>query len=171
MESHRPHRPSKSSIWSPTDLPQTLQSSTTDPTDLQKDYLLSIWSPTDPTDLPKLAYFRYDVLYPLYLELTLFLLAKGRINPYSVITWDRPVGKGLRALFNNFSSSQTFRDDEKYYRICVLWMIQKTVVSRSMFSVMLNPSASSKFGLTILKFFMDAQFFMYTQNHFGTLKS
>ena len=55
MESHRPHRPSKISIWSPTDLPQTLQSSTTDPTDLQKDYLLSIWSPTDPTDLPKLA--------------------------------------------------------------------------------------------------------------------
>merc|ERR1712016_275235 len=46
MESHRP----------PTDLPQTLQSSTTDPTDLQKDYLLSIWSPTDPTDLPKFAY-------------------------------------------------------------------------------------------------------------------
>ena len=56
MESHRPHRPSKISIWSPTDLPQTLQSSTTDPTDLQKDYLLSIWSPTDPTDLSKLAY-------------------------------------------------------------------------------------------------------------------
>merc|ERR1712051_468638 len=56
MESHRPHRPSKISIWSSTDLPQTLQSYITDPTDLQKDYLLSIWSPTDPTDLPKLAY-------------------------------------------------------------------------------------------------------------------
>ena len=52
MESHRPHRPSKIKIWSPTDLPQTLQSSTTDPTDHQKDYLFSIVSPTDPTDLP-----------------------------------------------------------------------------------------------------------------------
>ena len=56
MESHRPHRPVKISIWRPTALPQSLQSSTTDPKDPQKDYLLSIWSPTDPTDLPKLAY-------------------------------------------------------------------------------------------------------------------
>ena len=57
-------RPSKISIWIPTGLPQTMQSSTTDPTELEKDYLLSIWSPTDltqtlqspatdPTDLQK----------------------------------------------------------------------------------------------------------------------
>ena len=37
--------------------------------------------------------------------------------------------------------------------------------------VMPSPSASSKFGLSILKFFKHAQFFMYTQNHFGILKS
>ena len=34
-----------------------------------------------------------------------------------------------------------------------------------------SPSASSKFGLSILNFFGHAQFFMYTQNHFGILKS
>ena len=34
-----------------------------------------------------------------------------------------------------------------------------------------SPSASSKFGLSILKFFKHVQFFMYTQNHFGILKS
>ena len=34
-----------------------------------------------------------------------------------------------------------------------------------------SPSASSKFGSSILKFFKHAQFFMYTQNHFGILKS
>ena len=34
-----------------------------------------------------------------------------------------------------------------------------------------SPSTSSKFGSSILKFFMHAQFFMYTQNHFGILKS
>ena len=34
-----------------------------------------------------------------------------------------------------------------------------------------SPSADSKFVLSILKFFKHAQFFMYTQNHFGTLKS
>ena len=33
-----------------------------------------------------------------------------------------------------------------------------------------SPSASSKFGLSILKFFKHAQFFMYTQNHFDILK-
>ena len=53
---HRPHRPSKISRLSLTDLTQTLQSSTTDPTDLQKEYLFSIWSHTDHTDLSKLAY-------------------------------------------------------------------------------------------------------------------
>ena len=34
-----------------------------------------------------------------------------------------------------------------------------------------SPSASSKFGLSILNFLKHAQFFMYTQNHFGILKS
>ena len=34
-----------------------------------------------------------------------------------------------------------------------------------------SPSAFSKFGLSILNFFKHAQFFMYTQNHFGILKS
>ena len=34
-----------------------------------------------------------------------------------------------------------------------------------------SPSAFSKFGSSILKFFKHAQFFMYTQNHFGILKS
>ena len=34
-----------------------------------------------------------------------------------------------------------------------------------------SPSASSKFGSSILKFFKHAHFFMYTQNHFGILKS
>ena len=33
-----------------------------------------------------------------------------------------------------------------------------------------SSSAFSKFGLSILKFFKHAQFFMYTQNHFGVLK-
>ena len=37
--------------------------------------------------------------------------------------------------------------------------------------LMPSPSASSKFGSSILKFFKHAQFFMYTQNHFGILKS
>ena len=37
--------------------------------------------------------------------------------------------------------------------------------------VMPSPSASSKFGLSVLKFFKHAQFFMYTQNHFVILKS
>ena len=37
--------------------------------------------------------------------------------------------------------------------------------------LMPSPSASSKFGSSILKFFKRAQFFMYTQNHFGILKS
>ena len=37
--------------------------------------------------------------------------------------------------------------------------------------VMPSPSASSKFGLNIFNFFKHAQFFMYTQNHFGILKS
>ena len=53
---HRPHRPSKISILSHTDLTQTLQSSTRDPTDLHKEYLFSIWTHRDPTDLPELAY-------------------------------------------------------------------------------------------------------------------
>ena len=57
MESYRPHRPSKLSILSHTDLTQSLQSSTTDPTDILKEYLFSIWTHTDPTDLPKLAYW------------------------------------------------------------------------------------------------------------------
>ena len=34
-----------------------------------------------------------------------------------------------------------------------------------------SPSAFLKFGLSILNFFKHAQFFMYTQNHFGILKS
>ena len=37
--------------------------------------------------------------------------------------------------------------------------------------LMPSPSASSKFGLSILNFFKHAQFFMHTQNHFGILKS
>jgi len=37
--------------------------------------------------------------------------------------------------------------------------------------LMPSPSASSKFGSSILKFFGHAQFFMYTQNRFGILKS
>ena len=37
--------------------------------------------------------------------------------------------------------------------------------------LMPSPSAFSKFGLSILNFFKHAQFFMYTQNHFGILKS
>ena len=37
--------------------------------------------------------------------------------------------------------------------------------------LMPSPSAFSKFGSSILKFFKHAQFFMYTQNHFGILKS
>ena len=37
--------------------------------------------------------------------------------------------------------------------------------------LMPSPSASSKFGLSTLKSFKHAQFFMYTQNHFGILKS
>ena len=38
-------------------------------------------------------------------------------------------------------------------------------------TLMPSPSAFSKFGSSILKFFKHAQFFMYTQNHFGILKS
>ena len=34
-----------------------------------------------------------------------------------------------------------------------------------------SPSAFSKFGLSILNSFKHAQFFTYTQNHFGILKS
>ena len=34
-----------------------------------------------------------------------------------------------------------------------------------------SPSASSKFGLSILNFYKHAQFFKYIQNHFGILKS
>ena len=34
-----------------------------------------------------------------------------------------------------------------------------------------RPSADSKFVLSILKFLKYAQFLMYTQNHFGILKS
>ena len=37
--------------------------------------------------------------------------------------------------------------------------------------LMPSPSAFSKFGSSILKFFKHAHFFMYTQNHFGILKS
>ena len=37
--------------------------------------------------------------------------------------------------------------------------------------LMPSPSADSRFALSILKFFKHAQFFMYTQNHFGILKS
>ena len=37
--------------------------------------------------------------------------------------------------------------------------------------LMPSPTTSSKFGLSILNFFKHAQFFMYTQNHFGILKS
>ena len=37
--------------------------------------------------------------------------------------------------------------------------------------VMPSPSAFSKFGSSILKFFKHAQFFVYTQNNFGILKS
>ena len=37
--------------------------------------------------------------------------------------------------------------------------------------VMPSPSAFSKFSSSILKFFKHAQFFVYTQNHFGILKS
>ena len=38
-------------------------------------------------------------------------------------------------------------------------------------SLLSSPSAFSKFGSSLLKFFRHAQFFMYTQNHFGILKS
>ena len=34
-----------------------------------------------------------------------------------------------------------------------------------------SPSAFSKFGSSILKFFKHAQSFMYTQNHFSILKN
>ena len=37
--------------------------------------------------------------------------------------------------------------------------------------LMPSPSAFSKFGSSILKFFKHAQFFVYTQNNFGILKS
>ena len=37
--------------------------------------------------------------------------------------------------------------------------------------LMPSPSTSSKFGSSILKFFKHAQFFMYTQNRLGILKS
>ena len=38
-------------------------------------------------------------------------------------------------------------------------------------NLMPSSSAFSKFGSSTLKFFKHAQFFMYTQNHFGILKS
>ena len=38
-------------------------------------------------------------------------------------------------------------------------------------SLMPSPSAFSKFGSSILKFFKHPQFFRYTQNNFGILKS
>ena len=47
---------------------------------------------------------------------------------------------------------------------------QKKILKFSKY-LMPSPSASSKFVLSVLKFFKHAQFFMYTQNHFGILKS
>ena len=38
-------------------------------------------------------------------------------------------------------------------------------------NVMPSPSADSKFVLSLLKLFKHAQFIVYTQNHFGILKS
>ena len=38
-------------------------------------------------------------------------------------------------------------------------------------NLMPSPSAFSKFSSSILKFFKHAQFFVYTQNHLGILKS
>ena len=43
--------------------------------------------------------------------------------------------------------------------------------TRGISILMPSPSAFWKFGLSILNFFKHAQFFMYTQNHFGILKS
>ena len=34
-----------------------------------------------------------------------------------------------------------------------------------------SPSAFSKFGLSILKFFKDDKYFMYSKNYFGIFKS
>ena len=45
------------------------------------------------------------------------------------------------------------------------------ILKFSRYTLMPSPSAFSKFGLSILNFFKHAQFFMYTQNHFGILKS
>ena len=42
---------------------------------------------------------------------------------------------------------------------------------KSLPELMPSPFAFSKFGLSILNFFKHAQFFMYTQNHLGILKS
>ena len=49
------------------------------------------------------------------------------------------------------------------------WALENLSAMRN--GLMPSPSAFSKFGLSMIKFFKHAQFFMYTQNHFGILKS
>ena len=67
----------------------------------------------------------------------------------------------------------------RYLQIVISHMTQLTLVLTNSnwrkeirkYLLMPSPSASSKFGSSILKIFKHAQIFMYTQNHFGILKS
>ena len=76
---------------------------------------------------------------------------------------------------NFLPKSNLFHNDLKFAKIILslsIFITSKYIVPiKSFFQVLPSPSASSKFGSSKLKFFKHAQFFLYTQNHFGILKS
>ena len=73
---------------------------------------------------------------------------------------DAIVNRTKRGCFDN-----TFED----VSACTKLLLEATKFDDA--NVMPSPSADSKFVLSLLKLFKHAQFIVYTQNHFGILKS